>query len=301
MTKNDYINAVDKIEPSAEFYEKAERRMREAQRAKTKSVNSSLAFKWATAACALVVAVTGATLVLSNGYKFTAMNDKAAEAEPSAYGGACALQAGEENSVAEDVKEETTVETTAGETAFGNSNGSAKGGDGEKNAPATTEAVKEDKAVDDSLDEITPVESVPETTTVAVTAVPETTTEAVANPCSNDDDEITGGISTTSAYLPVEAEIIVKGGKAYILITNKSGELIITGLDYELYTFGDGNRERIEVAVDDLAAEVPDGKTLEIPIDVKLGDGKYYVKKYFSELDYTAECKFAVKDGKIVI
>lgn len=300
MTKNDYINAVDKIEPSAEFYEKAERRMREAQRAKTKSVNGALALKWATAACALVVAVTGATLVLSNGYKFTAMNDKAAEAEPSAYGGACALQAGEENSVAEDIKEEIAVETTAGQTAFGNSNGSAKGGDGES-APATTEAVKEDKAVDDSLDEITPVESVPETTTVAVTAVPETTTEAVANPCSNDDDEITGGISTTSAYLPVEAEIITKNGKAYIFITNKSGKLITTGLDYELYSFGDGNRERIEIAVDDLAAEVPDGKTLEIPIDVKLGDGKYYVKKYFSGLDYTAECKFAVKDGKIVI
>ena len=145
MTKNDYINAVDKIEPSAEFYEKAERRMREAQRAKTKSVNGALALKWATAACALVVAVTGATLVLSNGYKFTAMNDKAAEAEPSAYGGACALQAGEENSVAEDIKEEIAVETTAGQTAFGNSNGSAKGGDGES-APATTEAVKKDEA-----------------------------------------------------------------------------------------------------------------------------------------------------------
>lgn len=297
MTKNDYINAVDKIEPSAEFYEKAERRMREAQRAKTKSVNGALALKWATAACALVVAVTGTTLVLSNRYKFTAMNDKAA-----VYDDACPLEAGsEENSVAEDIKEEIAVETTAGETAFGYSNGSAKGSDGEKGAPATTEAVKEDKAVDDSLDEITPVESVPETTTVAVTAVPGTTTEAVANPCSNDDDEITGEISTTSAYLPVQAEIITKNGKAYILITNKSGELITTGLDYELYTFGDGNRERIEVAVDDLAAEVPDGKTLEIPIDVKLGDGKYYVKKYFSELDYTAECKFAVKDGKIVI
>lgn len=297
MTKNDYINAVDKIEPSAEFYEKAERRMREAQRAKTKSVNGALALKWATAACALVVAVTGTTLVLSNRYKFTAMNDKAA-----VYDDACPLEAGsEENTATEDIKEEIAVETTAGQTTNRNSNGSAKGSDGEKTAPATTEAVKEDKAVDDSLDEITPVESVPETTTVAVTAVPETTTEAVANPCSNDDDEITGGISTTSAYLPVEAEIITKNGKAYILITNKSGKLITTGLDYELYSFGDGNRERIEIAVDDLAAEVPDGKTLEIPIDVKLGDGKYYVKKYFSELDYTAECKFAVKDGKIVI
>ena len=131
--------------------------------------------------------------------------------------------------------------------------------------------------------------------------MPETTTEAVANPCSNDDDEITGEIAATSAYLPVEAEIIVKGGKAYILITNKSGKLITTGLDYELYSFGDGNRERIEIAVDDLAAEVPDGKTLEIPIYAELKDGKYYVKKYFSGLDYTAECKFAVKDGKIVI
>ena len=291
MTKNDYISAVDKIEPSAEFYEKAERRMREAQRAKTKYVNGAMALKWATAACALVVAVTGVTLVMSNGYKFTAMNDKAA-----VYDDACSLEAGnEENSVAEDVKEETAAETTAGQTAFGYSGGSAKGADGEKGTPATTEAAKEDTA------DVTPVENdTPATTTVAATAMPETTTEVVANPCS-DDDEMMGGITATSAYVPVEAEIITKNGKAYILITNKSGKLITTGLDYELYSFGDGNRERIEVAVDELAAEVPDGKTLEISIDVKLGDGKYYVKKYFSGLDYTAECKFAVKDGKIVI
>ena len=296
MTKNDYINAVDKIEPSAEFYEKAERRMREAQRAKTKSVNGVMALKWATAACALVVAVTCATLAMSNRYKFTAMNDKAA-----VYDDACSLEAGnEENSVAEDVKEETAVETTAGHTASGYSGGPVKGGDGEKNAPATTEAVKKDEGVEDESDEITPVEDAPETTTVAVTAVPETTTEVVANPCSND-DEVTGGIATTSVYTPIEAEIIVKDGKVYILITNKSGRLITTGLDYELYSFGDENRERIEVAVDDLAAEVPDGKTLEIPIYAELKDGKYYVKKNFSGLDYTAECKFAVKDGKIVI
>ena len=294
MTKNDYINAVDKIEPSAEFYEKAERRMREAQREKTKSVNGVMAFKWATAACALVVAVTGATLAMSNRYKFTAMNDKAA-----VYDDACSLEAGnEENSVAEDVKEETAVETTAGQTRFGYSGGPTKNNDGEKNAPTTTEAVKDDEAVEDEFVNANPVEDASETTTVAVTAVPETTTEVVANPCSNDDDEMTGGIATTSVYTPVEAEIIVKGGKVYILITNKSGELIMTGLDYELYTFGG---ERIEVAVDDLAAEVPDGKTLEIPIYAELKDGKYYVKKYFSGLDYTVECEFAVKDGKIVI
>lgn len=310
MNKNDYIKAVDEIELSADFYEKAEKKMLEAaektsKKKPTKIINiakiSAMAAGFALLCAWTLIAVTG------NNFKLTTETT--------------------DNSV-DAVANETTAATMAGaETVHDLLTDDMQGAplmpDGmidDADAMETTEILYTNG---EEYEEVTSPAHFPDDTV----AVPQTTVEKefptvnrvdvtttmVTNPDKND-----GEVQSQSTMVPVvdgapvatmpvayHEPIITECGQngKFVVIDykNNSGEKITTGYDYFFYKIEKGKPVMQSVAFIEIALILPHGSDVTIKIDTsELSDGEYIVKKMFPDVDYTSEVSFRIENGVLI-
>lgn len=303
MNKNDYIKSVEKIELSADFYERTEKKMLEAANKKkpTKIINiakiSAMAAGFALLCAWTLIAVTG------NNFKLTTETA--------------------ENSI-DAVANETDATMAAAETVHDLLTDDAIG------APLMPDGMIEDAAVENDepsyvngepYEEVTSPAHFPEDTV----AVPQTTAEKEF-PTVNRVD-----VTTTMVTEPMDADVKVQStmeptvdnvpvatmpvayhepiitecgqnGKFVVIdYRNNSGEELITGYDYFFYKVEKGKPVMQSVAFIEIALILPHGSDVTIKIDTsELSDGEYIVKKMFPDVDYTSEVSFRIENGVLI-
>ena len=307
MNKNDYIKSVEKIELSADFYERTEKKMLEAaentsRKKPTKIINiakiSAMAAGFALLCAWTLIAVTG------NNFKLTTETA--------------------DNSV-DAVANETDVTMAAAETVHDLLTDDMQG------APLMPDGMIEDAAVENDEPSYVNGEPYEEVTSPAhfpddTVAVPQTTAEKEF-PIVNRVDatttmvtepvDVDGKVQSTMeptvdnvsvATMPVayDAPIVVtksyqKGKDVVISFENCSGQTIETGYDYFLFRTDGVKAEMMEVAFIEILMIIPDGNDITLKIDTtNLSDGEYLVRKQFQDIDYTVEVSFRIENGVAV-
>ena len=303
MNKNDYIKSIDKIELSADFYERTEKKMLEAANKKkpTKIINiakiSAMAAGFALLCAWTLIAVTG------NNFKLTTETA--------------------DNSV-DAVANETDATMAGAETVHDLLTDDMQG------APLMPDGMIEDAAVENDEPSYVNGEPYEEVTSPAhfpddTVAVPQTTVEKEF-PTVNRVD-----VTTTMVTEPMDADIKVQStmeptvdnvpvatmpvayhepiitecgqnGKFVVIdYKNNSGEELITGYDYFFYKVEKGKPVMQSVAFIEIALILPHGSDVTIKIDTsELSDGEYIVKKMFPDVDYTSEVSFRIENGVLI-
>ena len=306
MNRNDYIKSVDKIELSADFYEKAEKKMLEAQanrKPKKKIINiariSAMAAGFALLCAWALIAVTG------NNFKLkTESTDNAAimeETEATAAATAHDLLTNdvqgaplmpdymiEDDSAVVD----TEIAYTNGEAYEVTS--PAYDPNGAVNNVGAQTAVEKDFPTED-------FEDVVEMTT-SVTTRPATADGKIQSTM----EPVVDNVPVATMPTPYDAPIVVtksyqKGKNVVITFENNSGQTIETGYDYFLFKTDGVKAEMMEVAFIEILMIIPDGKDITLKIDTtNLSDGEYLVRKMFTDIDYTSEVSFRIENGVAV-
>ena len=318
MNKNDYIKSVEKIELSADFYERTEKKMLEAaentsRKKPTKIINiakiSAMAAGFALLCAWTLIAVTG------NNFKLTTETA--------------------DNSVDAVAAETTEATMAAAETVH-----DLLTDDDASGAPLMPDRMIEDAAVENDEPSYVNGEPYEEVTSPAhfpddTVAVPQTTTEkefptqtAVEKefPIVNRVDatttmvtepvDVDGKVQSTMvpvidnvpvATMPVayHEPIITECGQngKFVVIDykNNSGEEITTGYDYFFYKVEKGKPVMQSVTYIEIALILPHGSDVTIKIDTsELSDGEYIVKKMFPDVDYTSEVSFRIENGVLI-
>ncbi|MBP0959255.1 MAG: hypothetical protein J5992_03935 [Oscillospiraceae bacterium] len=302
MNKNDYIKSVDKIELSADFYERTEKKMLEAANKKksTKIINiakiSAMAAGFALLCAWTLIAVTG------NNFKLTTETA--------------------DNSI-DAVANETDATMAGAETVHDLLTDDMQG------APLMPDGMIEDAAVENDepsyvngepYEEVTSPAHFPEDTV----AVPQTTAEKefpinrfdvtttmVTEPMDADVkvqstmeptvDNVPVATMPVAYYEPIITECGQNGKFVVIDYKNNSGEELITGYDYFFYKVEKGKPVMQNVAFIEIALILPHGSDVTIKIDTsELSDGEYIVKKMFPDVDYTSEVSFRIENGVVI-
>ncbi|MBR4092897.1 MAG: hypothetical protein IKK32_03380 [Oscillospiraceae bacterium] len=303
MNKNDYIKSVDKIELSADFYERTEKKMLEAANKKkpTKIINiakiSAMAAGFALLCAWTLIAVTG------NNFKLTTETA--------------------DNSI-DAVANETDATMAGAETVHDLLTDDMQG------APLMPDGMIEDEAVENDEPSYVDGELYEEVTSPAhfpddTVAVPQTTAEKefptvnrvdvtttmVTEPMDAD-VKVQSTMETTVDNVPVATmpvayhePIITECGQngKFVVIDykNNSGEELITGYDYFFYKVEKGKPVMQSVAFIEIALILPHGSDVTIKIDTsELSDGEYIVKKMFPDVDYTSEVSFRIENGVLI-
>ena len=303
MNKNDYIKSIDKIELSADFYERTEKKMLEAANKKkpTKIINiakiSAMAAGFALLCAWTLIAVTG------NNFKLTTETA--------------------DNSV-DAVANETDATMAGAETVHDLLTDDMQG------APLMPDGMIEDAAVENDEPSYVNGEPYEEVTSPAhfpddTVAVPQTTVEKEF-PTVNRVD-----VTTTMVTEPMDADIKVQStmeptvdnvpvatmpvayhepiitecgqnGKFVVIdYKNNSGEELTTGYDYFFYKVEKGKPVMQSVTFIEIALILPHGADVTIKIDTsELSDGEYIVKKMFPDVDYTSEVSFRIENGVLI-
>lgn len=303
MNKNDYIKSVDKIELSADFYERTEKKMLEAANKKktTKIINiakiSAMAAGFALLCAWTLIAVTGNNFKLTTETADNSVDAVAAETDATMAG-------------AETVHDLLT--------------------DDMQGAPLMPDGMIDDDAVENDEPSYVNGEPYEEVTSPAhfpddTVAVPQTTAEKEF-PIVNRVD-----VTTTMVTEPMDADVKVQStmeptvdnvpvatmpavyhepiitecgqnGKFVVIdYKNNSGEELITGYDYFFYKVEKGKPVMQSVAFIEIALILPHGSDVTIKIDTsELSDGEYIVKKMFPDVDYTSEVSFRIENGVLI-
>ena len=304
MNKNDYIKSVEKIELSADFYERTEKKMLEAANKKkpTKIINiakiSATAAGFALLCAWTLIAVTG------NNFKLTTETA--------------------DNSI-DAVANETTDATMAGaETVHDLLTDDAIG------APLMPDGMIDDAAVEhdepsyvngEPYEEVTSPAHFPEDTvdvpqTTAEKEFPivnrvDVTTTMVTKPVVADDkvqstmvpviDNVPVATMPVAYHEPIITECGQNGKFVVIDYKNNSGEELTTGYDYFFYKVEKGKPVMQSVTFIEIALILPHGADVTIKIDTsELSDGEYIVKKMFPDVDYTSEVSFRIENGVVI-
>ena len=303
MNRNDYIKSVDKIELSADFYEKAEKKMLEAQanrKPKKKIINiariSAMAAGFALLCAWALIAVTG------NDFKLeTESTDNAVAMEET-------VAATVHDLLTNDVQGAPLMpdymiedDSAVADTEILYTNGEAYevtspayDPNGAVNNVGAQTAVEKDFLTED-------FEDVVEMTTL-VTTRPATADGKIQSTMEPVIDEMP--VATMPAAY--DAPIVVtksyqKGKNVVISFENCSGQTIETGYDYFLFRTDGVKAEMMEVAFIEILMIIPDGKDITLKIDTtNLSDGEYLVRKQFQDIDYTVEVSFRIENGVAV-
>ena len=303
MNKNDYIKSVDKIELSADFYERTEKKMLEAANKKkpTKIINiakiSAMAAGFALLCAWTLIAVTG------NNFKLTTETA--------------------ENSI-DAVANETDATMAGAETVHDLLTDDAIG------APLMPDWMIEDEAVENDEPSYVNGEPYEEVTSPAhfpddTVAVPQTTVEKefpivnrvdvtttmVTEPMDADVkvqstmeptvDNVPVATMPAAYYEPIITECGQNGKFVVIDYKNNSGEELTTGYDYFFYKVEKGKPVMQSVTFIEIALILPHGADVTIKIDTsELSDGEYIVKKMFPDVDYTSEVSFRIENGVLI-
>lgn len=306
MNKNDYIKSVEKIELSADFYERTEKKMLEAaentrKKKPTKIINiakiSAMAAGFALLCAWTLIAVSG------NNFKLTTETA--------------------DNSV-DAVAAETDATMAAAETVHDLLTDDMQG------APLMPDGMIEDAAVENDEPSYVDGEPYEEVTSPAhfpddTVAVPQTTAEKefptvnrvdvtttmVTEPMNADDkvqstmvpviDNVPVATMPVAYHEPIITECGQNGKFVVIDYKNNSGEEIITGYDYFFYKVEKGKPVMQSVTFIEIALILPHGADVTIKIDTsELSDGEYIVKKMFPDVDYTSEVSFRIENGVLI-
>ncbi len=309
MNKNDYIKSVEKIELSADFYERTEKKMLEAaentsKKKPTKIINiakiSAMAAGFALLCAWTLIAVSG------NNFKLTTETA--------------------DNSI-DAVANETDATMAAAETVHDLLTDDVQG------APLMPDGMVEDAAVDDDEPSYVDGEPYEEVTSPAYdpngavnnigaqTAVEkefptvnrvDVTTTMVTEPVDADGkvqstmEPVIDEMPVATMATPYDAPIVVtesyqKGNNVVISFENCSGQTIETGYDYFLFKIEKGTPVMQSVTFIEILMIIPDGKDITLKIDAtNLSDGEYLVRKMFTDIDYTSEVSFRIENGVAV-
>lgn len=306
MTKKDYIDSVEKIEPSADFYEKTEQKMLEAlnnRKPKRKIIN--IAKISAMAAGFALLCAWALIFVSGNNFKLTAENST----------DAVAMENTEATAVAEETVHDLLTNDMQGaplmpdymiedDDSVETENLYINGESYEITSPAYNPDYKD-------MDGAQTAVEVEEPTTMAVMTtadielpddVVEMTTSVTRTPVDNAVvDNVPVATMPTAYYEPIMMEYYQKGNNVVINYINNSGQTIETGYDYFLYKVDGGKSELQEVVFIEILMILPNKSDITIKINAKeLADGEYLVKKMFTDIDYTAEVSFRVENGVAV-
>jgi len=306
MNKNDYIKSVEKIELSADFYERTEKKMLEAakntsKKKPTKIINiakiSAMAAGFALLCAWTLIAVSG------NNFKLTTETA--------------------DNSV-DAVAAETDATMAAAETVHDLLTDDMQG------APLMPDGMIDDAAVENDEPSYVDGEPYEEVTSPAhfpddTVAVPQTTAEKefptvnrvdvtttmVTEPMNADDkvqstmeptvDNVSVATMPVAYHEPIITECGQNGKFVVIDYKNNSGEELITGYDYFFYKVEKGKPVMQSVTYIEIALILPHGADVTIKIDTsELSDGEYIVKKMFPDVDYTSEVSFRIENGVLI-
>lgn len=309
MNKNDYIKSVEKIELSADFYERTEKKMLEAaentsRKKPTKIINiakiSAMAAGFALLCAWTLIAVTG------NNFKLTTETA--------------------DNSIDAVANETTDATMAAAETVH-----DLLTDDDASGAPLMPDGMIEDAAVENDEPSYVNGEPYEEVTSPAhfpddTVAVPQTTAEKEFPTVNRVDAtttmvtepvDVDGKVQSTMVPVidempvatmatPYDAPIVVtksyqKGNNVVISFENCSGQTIETGYDYFLFKIEKGTPVMQSVTFIEILMIIPDGKDITLKIDAtNLSDGEYLVRKMFTDIDYTSEVSFRIENGVAV-
>lgn len=307
MNKNDYIKSVEKIELSADFYERTEKKMLEAaentsKKKTTKIINiakiSAMAAGFALLCAWTLIAVTG------NNFKLTTETA--------------------DNSIDAVANETTDATMAAAETVHDLLTDDMQG------APLMPDGMIEDAAVENDEPSYVNGEPYEEVTSPAhfpddTVAVPQTTVEKefptvnrvdatttmVTEPVDVDGkvqstmvpviDNVPVATMPVAYHEPIITECGQNGKFVVIDYKNNSGEELITGYDYFFYKVEKGKPVMQSVTFIEIALILPHGADVTIKIDTsELSDGEYIVKKMFPDVDYTSEVSFRIENGVLI-
>ncbi|MBQ7958987.1 MAG: hypothetical protein IJ330_04675 [Oscillospiraceae bacterium] len=306
MNKNDYIKSIDKIELSADFYERTEKKMLEAAENTSKKKPIKIINIAKISAMAAGFALLCAwTLIAVSGNNFKLTTETA------------------DNSI-DAVANETDATMAGAETVHDLLTDDMQG------APLMPDGMIEDAAVENDEPSYVNGEPYEEVTSPAhfpddTVAVPQTTAEKEF-PTVNRVD-----VTTTMVTEPMDADIKVQStmeptvdnvpvatmpvayhepiitecgqnGKFVVIdYKNNSGEELTTGYDYFFYKVEKGKPVMQSVAFIEIALILPHGSDVTIKIDTsELSDGEYIVKKMFPDVDYTSEVSFRIENGVLI-
>ena len=306
MNKNDYIKSVEKIELSADFYERTEKKMLEAaentsKKKPTKIINiakiSAMAAGFALLCAWTLIAVTGNTFKLTTETADNSVDAVAAETDATM-------------AAAETVHDLLTDDDASG-------------------APLMPDGMIEDAAVENDepsyvngepYEEVTsPAHFPDDTVDVPQTAVEkefpinrfDATTTMVTEPVDVDGkvqstmvpviDNVPVATMPVAYYEPIITECGQNGKFVVIDYKNNSGEELTTGYDYFFYKVEKGKPVMQSVTFIEIALILPHGADVTIKIDTsELSDGEYIVKKMFPDVDYTSEVSFRIENGVLI-
>lgn len=306
MNKNDYIKSVEKIELSADFYERTEKKMLEAaentsKKKPTKIINiakiSAMAAGFALLCAWTLIAVSGNNFKLTTETADNSVDAVAAETDATMAG-------------AETVHDLLT--------------------DDMQGAPLMPDGMIEDAAVENDEPSYVDGEPYEEVTSPAhfpddTVAVPQTTSEKefptvnrvdATTTMVTESVDVDGKVQSTMvpvidnvpvATMPVayHEPIITECGQngKFVVIDykNNSGEELTTGYDYFFYKIEKGKPVMQSVTYIEIALILPHGADVTIKIDTsELSDGEYIVKKMFPDVDYTSEVSFRIENGVLI-
>lgn len=311
MNKNDYIKSVEKIELSADFYERTEKKMLEAaentsRKKPTKIINiakiSAMAAGFALLCAWTLIAVTGNNFKLTTETAENSIDAVAAETDATMAG---AMD-----------EADTTVHDLLTDDVSG--------------APLMPDGMIEDEAVENDepsyvngepYEEVTsPAHFPDDTVDVPQTAVEkefpivnrvDVTTTMVTEPVDVDGnvqstmvpviDNVPVATMPVAYHEPIITECGQNGKFVVIDYKNNSGEELTTGYDYFFYKVEKGKPVMQSVTFIEIALILPHGADVTIKIDTsELSDGEYIVKKMFPDVDYTSEVSFRIENGVLI-
>lgn len=310
MNKNDYIKSVEKIELSADFYERTEKKMLEAaentsRKKPTKIINiakiSAMAAGFALLCAWTLIAVTGNNFKLTTETADNSVDAVAAETDATMAGAMDEADTTVHDLLTDEMQgaplmpdgmiEDAAVETT--EIAYTN---------GEEYEEVTSPAHFPDDTV--AVPQATAEKEIPtnrfDVTTTMVTE-PVNADGKVQSTMEPVIDNVPVATMPVAYHEPIITECGQDGKIVVIDYKNNSGEELITGYDYFFYKVEKGKPVMQSVTFIEIALILPHGSDVTIKIDTsELSDGEYIVKKMFPDVDYTSEVSFRIENGVLI-
>ncbi|MBR6696108.1 MAG: hypothetical protein IKL70_06830 [Oscillospiraceae bacterium] len=307
MNKNDYIKSVEKIELSADFYERTEKKMLEAaentsRKKPTKIINiakiSAMAAGFALLCAWTLIAVTGNNFKLTTETADNSVDAVAAETDATMAAAETVHDLLTDDMQGAPLMPDGMIEDEAVE------NDEPSYVNGEPYEEVTSPAYDPNTAVDNvgaqtAVEKEFPINRFDATTTMVTEPVDvDGKVQSTMEPTV---DNVPVATMPVAYHEPIITECGQNGKFVVIDYKNNSGEELTTGYDYFFYKVEKGKPVMQSVTYIEIALILPHGADVTIKIDTsELSDGEYIVKKMFPDVDYTSEVSFRIENGVLI-
>ena len=307
MNKNDYIKSVEKIELSADFYERTEKKMLEAaentsRKKPTKIINiakiSAMVAGFALLCAWTLIAVTGNNFKLTTETADNSVDAVAAETDATMAAAETVHDLLTDDMQGAPLMPDGMIEDEAVE------NDEPSYVNGEPYEEVTSPAYDPNTAVDNvgaqtAVEKEFPINRFDATTTMVTEPVDvDGKVQSTMEPTV---DNVPVATMPVAYHEPIITECGQNGKFVVIDYKNNSGEELTTGYDYFFYKVEKGKPVMQSVTYIEIALILPHGADVTIKIDTsELSDGEYIVKKMFPDVDYTSEVSFRIENGVLI-